>query len=328
MQYMHEIECEYGEAISGVYRRKDIESAQLYGEWDYDDYGPGSIELPTTGPTYIGVDWDKYQGVGPQICIVQWDMSIHSASYGKLKVVYREEIEPNDFCLSQAVDRLIELNAHFNPRQIYLDPGLGEHQIEVLQRHGIKHPETGLAEKVVRFNFKAKDIVVIDTRTGEPVKKENKHWMINTSVMYFSEGRIAINPKDGLLIEQLEQYSVTVSPSGNYIYTDQNEHALDALNLATLAFDREYGERYDDGIQSDFNAERIAFVQNPVEVSKLHPTNPQLFDPDNIRTSTGDAEWLVSVITQEKSAGSHRRRGSLESPIRRSGSSSRVRRTY
>ena len=44
------------------------------------------------------------------------------------------------------------------------------------------------------------------------------------------------------MISQLEEYRVkSISASGKPIYTDENEHAIDSMNLALLIFEQKYG---------------------------------------------------------------------------------------
>jgi uncharacterized protein YdiU (UPF0061 family) len=47
------------------------------------------------------------------------------------------------------------------------------------------------------------------------------------------------------MIEQFEQYRVkSISQAGLPIFTDENEHMVDALNLSLLLFEQKYGELF------------------------------------------------------------------------------------
>jgi hypothetical protein len=253
LAYMHEVQCIWADAATGVYRRKDIDRSLAVADYVYDLYADDIPfeRFPTQGPTFMGVDWDKFQGVGPQIAVVQLDQTLGSPSYGKLRVIWREEIPPGDYCLGAAVQRIIQLNDHFVCNKIYVDPGMGERQIEELRLYGVNHPQSGLREKLVRFSFKAKDISFTDPNTGQVEKKENKHWMVSTSQLYFQEGRICLCPEDTLLSEHLRDYSAEVTKAGTITYTDRNEHTVDALNLAIVGYDQEMGETYEAILQGD-----------------------------------------------------------------------------
>lgn len=106
----------------------------------------------------------------------------------------------------------------------------------------MKNPETGLAEKVVGYQFSEK-IEVRDPHTGKKDKKHLKPFMVNNSVNVFEKKKIVLNPEDDLLKEQLGAYVVkSISQSGMPTYTDDNEHAVDALNLCLLIFEQKYGD--------------------------------------------------------------------------------------
>jgi len=276
LAYLHEVCCIWADEITGVYKKTDIARALHRAEWSYEDYAD-SIDItnfPTGGPTFMGVDWDKFQGCGPQLCIVQCDDNPKSSTSGMLRVIWREEIPPNEFCLGEAVNRIIFLNDHFQCNKIYIDPGMGERQIEELRLYGVQHPSSGLREKVIRYHFKANDIKFLDPMTGREVSKNNKHWMIDTSRLYFEENRIALCPSDETLAEHLRGYTAHVTKSGSVSYSDKDEHTVDAFNLAVVAFDRELGSSFEEIMQGDAE----------VVVGKLPQSSPfdDLFAPDEV----------------------------------------------
>ena len=106
----------------------------------------------------------------------------------------------------------------------------------------MKNPQTGLHEKVVGYQFGQK-IDVRDPHTGEVDRKPLKPFMVNTSVNVFEKEKIILNPEDSILVEQIKAYHiVSRSSSGLPVYSSENEHALDALNLCLLVFEQKYGE--------------------------------------------------------------------------------------
>lgn len=160
----------------------------------------------------------------------------------KFKVLFRIEIPRSQFTYKNALDKIIALNDDFDFDWIAIDRGYGEVQLELLHDYGIKNPETGLAEKVVGYQFSEK-IEVRDPHTHKKDKKPLKPFMVNTSVNVFEKYKIVLNPDDDLLIEQLSAYVVkTINSSGLPTYTDENEHAVDALNLCLLIFEQKYGD--------------------------------------------------------------------------------------
>lgn len=86
-------------------------------------------------------------------------------------------------------------------------------------------------------------IDVRDPHTGEVDRKPLKPFMVNTSVNVFEKEKIILNPEDAILVEQIKAYHiVSRSSSGLPVYSSENEHALDALNLCLLVFEQKYGE--------------------------------------------------------------------------------------
>lgn len=116
-----------------------------------------------------------------------------------------------------------------------------EVQLEMLHKYGIEHPKSGLADKVIGYQFSQK-IEVTDPYTRKKDQKDLKPFMVNNSVNLFEKGKIILDPKDKTMISQLEEYRVkSISASGKPIYTDENEHAIDSMNLALLIFEQKYG---------------------------------------------------------------------------------------
>lgn len=123
-------------------------------------------------------------------------------------------------------------------------------QIELLHKYGIENPETGLKDKVVGYQFGQK-IDVRDPHTMIKDKKPLKPFMVNNSVIVFEKEKIVLEPSDKLLIEQLESYRIkTISSTGIPTFTDENEHAVDALNLCLLIFEQKYGTLFKSIISS------------------------------------------------------------------------------
>ena len=112
----------------------------------------------------------------------------------------------------------------------------------MLRKYGIKNPQTGLHEKVVGYQFGQK-IEVRDPHTGEVDRKPLKPFMVNTSVNVFEKEKIVLNPSDSILVEQIKSYHiVSRSSAGLPVFSSENEHALDAMNLCLLVFEQKYGE--------------------------------------------------------------------------------------
>lgn len=117
-----------------------------------------------------------------------------------------------------------------------------EYQIESLHKYGDEHPESGLKNKVKRFQFSQK-IDVMDPIKKTIEAKPMKPFMVNQLTMAIEREQLILSPFDELLHKQLVDYEVIrMSANGNPVFTDVNEHFVDALGLAFLAFALEFPE--------------------------------------------------------------------------------------
>lgn len=111
-----------------------------------------------------------------------------------------------------------------------------DYQIERLHIYGEEHPSSGLKNKVVGFQFK-QTLDIMDPITRTITKEPMKQFMVTQLSLSFERDRMILSPFDEHLHKQLIDYSVDrISQSGLPIYTSKNEHFVDALGLAHLAF--------------------------------------------------------------------------------------------
>ncbi|MEG1870573.1 MAG: hypothetical protein RR192_01080 [Peptostreptococcaceae bacterium] len=165
----------------------------------------------------------------------------HGKHEPKFKVIFRIEIPRSNFTYVNAINKIVELNDAYDFDWIAVDRGYGETQIELLHKYGMENPMTGLHDKVIGYQFGQK-IEVRDPHTFKKDKKPLKPFMVNNSVVVLEKGKLILDPSDKLLIEQLESYRIkSISITGIPTYTDENEHAVDALNLCLLMFEQKYG---------------------------------------------------------------------------------------
>ena len=76
-----------------------------------------------------------------------------------------------------------------------------------------------------------------DPTTRTTHKEPLKPFMVEQLAIAFEKNRIILSPFDDLLHKQLVDYTVDhISQSGVPVYTSENEHFVDALGLAYLAF--------------------------------------------------------------------------------------------
>lgn len=239
--YRHEIEADWGEDSEGVYPRRYIDKAFVEPSWKYNP------ELTSARSFHVvGVDWDKY-GAGTNIVVLE----VCSENYedtrfrNKVKLCYREEIDKSEYTLTKAVDRIIELNQIFQPKHIYVDRGYGEVQVELLKKHGVENPSSKLKERVKGIGF-GESIDVRDPYTKLMIKKEIKPFMVDNLRQFLEKENILIPADDEELYLQLISYVVVRTTSiGRPVFEAAGsamDHAHDALILALLAIEQNYGE--------------------------------------------------------------------------------------
>ena len=253
MRYVQEVMAEFGEEELGVYQKKYIYEAIKEGErlgyryitkWSKQDREAYLKRTQGQCIRILGVDWDKYAAATNMVCM-EFDR-FHQDADGRIvplfKMLFRIEIARSDFTYVNAMNKIIELNDEYKFDWIAIDRGYGEVQLEMLHKYGLEHEETGLADKVIGYQFSQK-IEVTDPYTRKKDSKDLKPFMVNNSVNLFEKVKIVLDPKDKTMIQQLEEYRVkSISASGKPIYTDENEHAIDSMNLALLAFEQHHGE--------------------------------------------------------------------------------------
>ena len=192
---------------------------------------------------------------GSSILALDFDVNRNS-----FKVIKTIEVPRGEYTLDKAVNWIIHINKVYNPSWIFCDRGYGDYQIERLHIYGESHPETGLKNKVVGYQFK-QSIDIINPVTKETVKEPVKQFMVNQLKLTFERNRMILCPFDEMLHKQLVDYSVErVTQSGMQIYTSVNEHFVDALGLAHLAFVLKFPDL----------TQAIKRVENSTKLSQSH----------------------------------------------------------
>jgi replicative DNA helicase len=252
--YIHEVLAEFGPQDNGVFNKEKVDKALTYdmytyepltyiqkqrvkdNEWVVDTWIPSPHERMFKPNVFrcMGVDWDTVQAT-PSLLILDYDIS-----FKKFRVIQRYSVPKVEYTLDAAVNMIIKYNDIYNPSYIYIDRGAGQYQIETLHKYGDEHPESGLKNKIKGWSF-ANVIEVLDPVTGVPEKKPMKPFMVNQLSMAIERDNLILSPFDEILHKQLIDYEVVrVSANGNPVYSDKNEHFVDCLGLAFLAFALEF----------------------------------------------------------------------------------------
>lgn len=241
MAYRHEVEADWGEDVEGVYPRRYVDVAFQDPGWHYvpQRSNPNAIYV-------MGVDWDKYQAGVNMIILEMNTDAVDNIDYAnKIRIAYREETLKEEYTLTKAVDRIIQLNEIFYPKHIYVDRGYGEVQIELLHKYGSENRLSGLATKVKGISS-AETIEVRDPFTQQKIKKEIKPFMVDNVRQMLERGELLMPIEDSELYKQLISYVVArKTPTGRPVYEASGtamDHAHDALMLACHAINENYGE--------------------------------------------------------------------------------------
>lgn len=130
-----------------------------------------------------------------------------------------------------AVEKIKELDNLYQPFAIYCDRGAGEYQIEMLRKH--------LGEKVKGVHL-GSSYEVRDPISRVMEKKPLKPFLVNQTTLMLERGQIRIPHKsiDETIHRQMTNYQVVKvsANTGVPVYTDVDEHALDAMEFALLSF--------------------------------------------------------------------------------------------
>lgn len=248
IQYEHEILAEFGTEEAGVFNKDRVDAAmhqEFYAYTPLNSIQERNLEGDRLPAMYlydeenrapgnpfrcVGVDFDKFQA-SSSIVVLDYDINRR-----KFKVMKRIEVPRSEYTLDNAVNWIIKVNEIYNPSWIFCDRGYGDYQLERLHIYGDEHPFTGLKNKVVGWQFK-NTIEIMDPVEKTVVKEPMKPFMVNQLALAFERDRIILSPFDETLHKQLIDYCVDhVSQSGQPVYTSKDEHFVDALGLAYLAF--------------------------------------------------------------------------------------------
>lgn len=246
--YEHEILAEFGTEEAGVFPKDKLDAAMRQMFYTYDPLTTNQIRgLPKgsvplefiygdhdRAPANIfrcaGVDFDKFQA-SSSIIVLDYDVNTQ-----KFWVIRRVEVPRTEYSLDNAVQWIIKINEIYNPSWIFIDRGYGDYQLERLHIYGEEHPASGLKNKVVGWQF-ANKIDIMDPVDRTIHKEPMKPFMVNQLTRAFEQDRIILSPFDETLHKQLIDYSVDhMTQSGQPVYTSKNEHFVDAMGLAYLAF--------------------------------------------------------------------------------------------
>ena len=336
--YVHEVLAEFGTEASGVFSKESIDAARQLSFYHYAPLNQYEIErcaasgqkpqmlvynemAPYNVFRTMGVDWDKFKA-SSSIVILDF-----LPDRGIFRVTKRIEVPRSEYSYDKAIQTIVELNNVYRPSWIYCDRGAAEYQIERLHIIGDENPSTGLKNKVKGWQFK-QTIDVMDPHTKQIVREPMKPFMVNQLSIAFERNKIALSPFDDIMYKQLIDYHmVRIGQTGAPVYSDENEHSIDALGLAFLAFVLEFPDLVNQVKRAKFNtvikqsnaalgAARLNQLFNDKGFREEHGL-PQS-DPRELR---GDKQSWFKTASINKGAGTSSNWGARSSGMRGGGRS-------
>ncbi|MGD9697441.1 hypothetical protein [Acinetobacter sp.] len=276
LQYQHEYEAEFGDALEGVFRNGDIDNAMYV--YDYKDlkYNPNNYYT-------LGVDWNEQKN-GVQIVVLEYlNDQIAAVPYrqgayrtsdkimirNKFRVFYVDIVDASDYINTTAVDTILKVMMAIKPNWSVFDHGHGHTNWE-LMRLAIKKGETSTGLKVVGISHLIDKMAVLDfgstIETIDPIdqskqKHKAKNFLVRlaTAAMEHeiimmpacnAKGEVLEDAEKGL-VAQMREYSIARMGQRGEVYEagPSGDHRLDAFMLAVYA----YGMEHDDFLHYNFD---------------------------------------------------------------------------
>lgn len=232
LTWLKEWMAEFPDIGEGVFPEKLLKNPKVRREIHYSKAlvnAEKSVDETGRHPTRtIGVDWDKH-GAGSTITVLE------ALPRNRYRLIYTEEVAQGEYTLTNAVQRVIQLNAVFDPDWIFIDQGNGDYQLEELQKHGKKFRNSKLAERVVGYRFE--NIIETPLPVGGLMRKSFKESAVSLLRKWFEDETLEIPQKeqDPVLDKELREYHVKRQSDRGTVYSDDNDHRIAALELAAMA---------------------------------------------------------------------------------------------
>jgi len=305
--YDHEYLAEWGTKSDGVFRRSDVLQAQEKYRYFNDVGFDYTIEWPEMQPypshwKYImGVDWNG-PGNGTRITVVGYD-----PTRSKFILVYRQAVSIEEFSLSFAVERMVEINRQWRCQSAYIDAGFGQMQDETLRAIG----RASKIEQAHGREFHAADLMwaddlhavdfggwitydTVEDNKAVERKVPLKNYMVENFQRFFEQHDFWFSNSDEELKQQLLGYTTPrQSAKGFPIYAADKEagdHDLDAVMLALFGFNQEMG-----GMMK-----KRSYMMDFAFVPYEHMTQPSLPDPMSLPLEFEKAKQEQLEANQQK----------------------------
>lgn len=254
--YEHEVLAEFGEEVEGVFRHSDIDACldlgktlvkNADGEMVAKSYEYSDLKMDSRNLYIMGVDWNK-ESTGVQLVVTEYNPNLYvvnSLPSKYFRVFARESVTAREFSERGAVARIIALCKEIPISYVYADEGYGTLQIQAIRKILSKSNIPDLANRIVPINMSS-NIEIVDPITKRKIPKAVKPFMVDSASRAVEDRRVVlpvIEDDKVNLVGQMREYIVERrGPSGQPIYSGNNEDVLTAFMLSIMGFICEYNE--------------------------------------------------------------------------------------
>lgn len=239
-EWTAEFLAEFFSQEDGVYKTSYVDQALKSYRYEEFVYNPRWRYV-------IGTDWNEVHGT--EILTLGWN-----PAGGMFRVVDAICVEKSEYTQLSGVAKLIEMVKKWHPAFVYIDAGGGgSTNEEVLRKTSYSHRRPGgdpqiakLLDILKKYDSGA-SVEARDPIDGRLKKRPAKQFMVNACVRLFEQGKMVISSADKTLEKQLRSYIIKrISPTGTPVYDVREakvqDHRLDALHLAAVAYHLEFGD--------------------------------------------------------------------------------------
>ena len=268
-----EVLAEWADAKGAVYKKECIDDAVNKSILDRNHLTKEdvySMDEYITGTKWLGVDWNVPQNGVRLVEITQM--------FGNLWITRNHKISYENYTQTKAVEEVLNLHSIYRYKQISVDVGYGETQIELLMK---SLSEKGQDPKVV-LNLvdsqKKEETVIEYEQPGGGRRKSTiitrvKTKIVNllakaieTEIVFFKQDD---ERDDGIVKEVRNFRRKTAAMDGGFIYSD-NTHSLSALQIGMHGVDK---WRRQNGHQSSLCTEIVSTISLSESIKRNRTNN-------------------------------------------------------
>lgn len=313
-RYEQEMLAEFGKEVLGAFNKENINQCTELGKniynytaLDYPTYGyPSSDPDPETGVNVMGIDWDKVQS-GPTMLVAKifYDSNLpktdqrYMQSRVKMKILKHKVIPIQDLSGSIGVDTALDLIKKYNVKYVYTDTGGGGDIARDFIQKELIDSKVLDPKNVIRqpFNETKK---WRDNFSGKEIKMCAKQVMYQLTSNKIDTLSIIFNPNDNILTSQLKNYRIIgINASGNFKFSSENEHSVDALMLCVMAAYEQLSEMFNIDVNTPSRRNMLVDYKKSFNEGSRESKNKRFVPDESIPGNTGydsDGEKIPIIL--------------------------------